>query len=307
MRQRWPVVIVVSVVLGICSGSLAGDASLLLETGICLEETAGDLDRAVEIYQKIIKDAEANRRYVAKAHYRLGMCYLKKGQKAQAHATFEELIANFPEQTRLVEAARNRLPGRMRYFVRLVLGENGALTFEGQSTTWEELPLLLEDVPNRAQTVLEFAIALDRLSVADVDITRRRAVRFIKRFGFKYFSYIGVHPLGSKGSPAQKVALEARAAGLIGHWKFDGNANDLVGDHDGDVQGATLTDGVSGLAYYFDGEDDYISLGRMSSMQNLSMAISSNDSPHAKPAMARGSCPARRKVLGLSIPPPSAL
>ncbi len=39
----------------------------------------------------------------------------------------------------------------------------------------------------------------------------------------------------------------------IAHWKFDGNANDAIGNNHGTVTGATLTTGVSGQAYYFDG------------------------------------------------------
>lgn len=45
----------------------------------------------------------------------------------------------------------------------------------------------------------------------------------------------------------------------IAHWKFDGNANDAVGNNHGTVTGATLTTGVSGQAYYFDGYD-YITI-----------------------------------------------
>ncbi|UCF43774.1 MAG: hypothetical protein JSV99_02260, partial [Planctomycetota bacterium] len=46
--------------------------------------------------------------------------------------------------------------------------------------------------------------------------------------------------------------------GLVGYWKLDGNANDSTGKNHGIVNGATLTDGISGQAYYFDGKDDYI-------------------------------------------------
>lgn len=42
--------------------------------------------------------------------------------------------------------------------------------------------------------------------------------------------------------------------GLVGHWPLNGNANDISGNnHHGRVMGATLTQGVSGEAYRFDG------------------------------------------------------
>ena len=61
----------------------AAPASVLLEKGIFNEETKGDLAAAIGIYRQIIEDDKANRKYVAEAHYRLGLCLLKKGKKEQ--------------------------------------------------------------------------------------------------------------------------------------------------------------------------------------------------------------------------------
>jgi hypothetical protein len=48
--------------------------------------------------------------------------------------------------------------------------------------------------------------------------------------------------------------------GLAAYYKFDGDATDSSGHgHHGTVYGATLTAGISGGAYSFDGVDDYIS------------------------------------------------
>lgn len=49
--------------------------------------------------------------------------------------------------------------------------------------------------------------------------------------------------------------------GLVGWWKFNGNANDSAGSANGTVYGASLTQGQnsqSDSAYAFDGIDDYI-------------------------------------------------
>jgi len=52
--------------------------------------------------------------------------------------------------------------------------------------------------------------------------------------------------------------------GLVGWWKFDGDATDSSGNgYDGTVNGATLTadrHGQANEAYSFDGTDDYISM-----------------------------------------------
>jgi beta-lactamase regulating signal transducer with metallopeptidase domain/uncharacterized protein YihD (DUF1040 family) len=46
----------------------------------------------------------------------------------------------------------------------------------------------------------------------------------------------------------------------IGYWNFDGNAKDSIGNNHGTVYGATLTEGISGQAYYFEGDGDCISI-----------------------------------------------
>jgi hypothetical protein len=59
--------------------------------------------------------------------------------------------------------------------------------------------------------------------------------------------------------------------GLIGYWRFAGNALDATGcDHDGTVAGASLVpdvDGTPDSAYAFDGVDDVIDLGAASSLE----------------------------------------
>ncbi len=84
-------------------------ASTLLQEGIFIEETVGDLDAAIKIYEKIAASDEKNRTYAALAQYRLGMCYLKKGQKQEAAVAFRKLIDRFPMQTERVAQAKGQL------------------------------------------------------------------------------------------------------------------------------------------------------------------------------------------------------
>lgn len=83
--------------------------SELLEKAIFTEETLGDLDAAIDIYREILDRAETERGYIAQAHFRLGMCYLKKGQKDEAVAALQKLVEEFPKQQDLVAQARARL------------------------------------------------------------------------------------------------------------------------------------------------------------------------------------------------------
>lgn len=111
MKKR----ILLSVVLGTAICSLffhagAESISVLLEKGIYLEETRGDLDAAIEIYRKIMDESKSNRTYAAQANYRLGMCYMKKGDKAESVKIFKDFVTKYPEQKDLVEKAFKYIP-----------------------------------------------------------------------------------------------------------------------------------------------------------------------------------------------------
>ena len=93
---------------------------------------------------------------------------------------------------------------RQQYFVQLVVAKK-RMTFEGQDTTWEELPQSLEQVPNRQRTALCLAIASDEVTPKQKDEARARAGRLAREHGFEYLSLVGAHPLGSKSGPSQTI------------------------------------------------------------------------------------------------------
>jgi len=68
-----------------------------------------DIDKAIEIYSQIVKDAEAQRPQIAEAQYRLGVCLLKKGQKDKARDAFDTLVRQYSEQKGLVVKAQAEL------------------------------------------------------------------------------------------------------------------------------------------------------------------------------------------------------
>jgi hypothetical protein len=88
----------------------AESPSELLEKGIYAQETKGDIDSAITIYQQLVAESDVNRSLAAQAQFRLGQCYLKKNQTADATAAFQKLIHDFPNETNLVAQAREHLP-----------------------------------------------------------------------------------------------------------------------------------------------------------------------------------------------------
>lgn len=84
------------------------DPEVLFKAAIEMEEVDGDLEAAIEKYQKIIADNGNNRTLAAKAMLRLGACYEKLGQE-EARRVYERLIKEYPDQSREAESARQRL------------------------------------------------------------------------------------------------------------------------------------------------------------------------------------------------------
>ncbi len=96
------------------------------------------------------------------------------------------------------------------YFVRWVIQDEKTMTFEGAPVTLDQLPSLLEKVPNRAQTVLEMGYSTE-ISVKLRDEYLARAGALAHKLGFKHASDIGQQKLGSKGSPPQEVQTTYKA------------------------------------------------------------------------------------------------
>jgi len=73
------------------------------------KEKAGDFDGAIQVYQEITTNTEANQRHVAQAYYRMGVCYLRNGDRDNAKKQFEHLMSEFPRKLSAVANARREL------------------------------------------------------------------------------------------------------------------------------------------------------------------------------------------------------
>jgi hypothetical protein len=84
------------------------------------------------------------------------------------------------------------------------------MTFEGREVTWQELPALIEKLPNRPRTVLELAAASGGVTIEHFDAARNQAAQLVNKYGLEYLSLIGTHPVGSKGSAPQDLPGKER-------------------------------------------------------------------------------------------------
>jgi hypothetical protein len=100
-------VVLVVVTAGTTFSAASGD---LLQKAIYTEETVGNLDEAMKLYEQVISEGKAGQEAAAQAQYRLGLCHLKKGEEAEAKAAFEKLIADYPDAKELIAKAREHVP-----------------------------------------------------------------------------------------------------------------------------------------------------------------------------------------------------
>ena len=90
----------------------AATPSELLQKAIYTEETVGNLDEAMKLYEQVIAEGKSSQEAAAQAQYRLALCYQKKGREAEAKAAFETLIENYPNAKDLVAQAANTCRAR---------------------------------------------------------------------------------------------------------------------------------------------------------------------------------------------------
>jgi Tol biopolymer transport system component len=83
-------------------------AGELFQEALYLEEAEGDLEKAIELYQKILEQFPEEREVAVKAQLHIGLCYEKLGLK-EAQEAFEKVIQNFPDQEEEVKIARQKL------------------------------------------------------------------------------------------------------------------------------------------------------------------------------------------------------
>lgn len=118
----------------------AGDLPLLLERGIFEEETAGDINGAIGIYEQIIQAEKSRRPYLAEAHLRLGLCYLKQDKPREARAAFDVVAEKFADVAEVAARARKELAALLPDDAAPVVVSTSPLAFAG------DVPASLEEI-----------------------------------------------------------------------------------------------------------------------------------------------------------------
>ena len=96
------------VVAFVLAGIGQQSAEQLYKTGLYEEEVGGNLQKAIEIYQDILKQFPDNRGIAAMAQLHIGLCYDKLGT-SEAEKAFQKVLDNYPDQSEAVGEAKRKL------------------------------------------------------------------------------------------------------------------------------------------------------------------------------------------------------
>jgi Tol biopolymer transport system component len=83
-------------------------AAEIFEKAFYYEDVQGDLQKAIELYEQILKKFSGNHKIAANAQLHIGICYEKLG-KTEAINAYEQVLKNYAGQAKQVAEARVRL------------------------------------------------------------------------------------------------------------------------------------------------------------------------------------------------------
>lgn len=106
--NRFLICVFIVAMVFLSQGFSQQNAEQLFQAGVYQEEVGGDLEKAIAIYERIIKEFPNNRETAAKAQLQIGLCYEKLGLEGALKA-YEEVISNYGEQKDVVAKAKTRL------------------------------------------------------------------------------------------------------------------------------------------------------------------------------------------------------
>ena len=114
MNARWLTVVAVIVASAfLSSAAVQQTAAQLYQSGVYAEEIEGNLQKAIGIYEQVLKQFPSNRDTAANAQLHIGLCYERMGLE-RAREAFERVIKNYPGQAAAVAVARAKLDAIIR-------------------------------------------------------------------------------------------------------------------------------------------------------------------------------------------------
>jgi len=189
---------------------LGATLSTQIREGVYKEQVEGNLDAAIKIYEGIITAHADNQRYAAQATYRLGLCYLKKGQKDKAIEQFERIVSDYPSQKIVSRKAKTQL-NKLKPAASIAKGD----------TTAESLKVIDAPWVDNEKTVLELKTPAG-MCIGNISYTAKTEKRDNKDFWI-IESYMTI--------PIQRMQQYTRVDAEVGSYRpVYGRTKNWMGD-----------------------------------------------------------------------------
>ncbi|HUB24309.1 MAG TPA: M56 family metallopeptidase [Tepidisphaeraceae bacterium] len=179
-----------------------------------------------------------------------GNCVISGGASGYTDAEANSIVNAI--ESAIQEADQGGTGARVRHFVTLVVAPD-RMTFQGDDVTWDQLPDVLQRVPDRANTVLCVGYTSDQVTLAQFN--EARFAELAQKYGFAYLSNIGQQPIGTKGradQPVPAVAEVVRKAVNTISTCADGDPK--VNDALKSLDGLPESEAVAQVATYLDSD-----------------------------------------------------
>jgi Tol biopolymer transport system component len=116
--KKVSIIIIVGLLVALGAGFSAPQSSHdLFQKALVKERTEGNLEDAIQLYQRIVREFAEDRPLAAKALLQMGQCYEKLGN-AEARKAYERLVRDYADQNEVAAQARTRLAALRKPAVR---------------------------------------------------------------------------------------------------------------------------------------------------------------------------------------------
>src|SRR6266852_1144683 len=89
--------------------ALAQSGYDLFQKALVKERAVGDVEEALRLYQRIVKEFSGNHVLAAKAQLRMGLLYDRLGRKADAQRAYQAVVNQYADQTNESRQARAKI------------------------------------------------------------------------------------------------------------------------------------------------------------------------------------------------------
>src|SRR2546426_7395937 len=89
--------------------ALAQSGYDLFQKALVKERAVGDVEEALRLYQRIVKEFGGNHALAAKAQLRMGLLYDRLGREAEAQRAFQVIVNQYADQANEAQQARAKI------------------------------------------------------------------------------------------------------------------------------------------------------------------------------------------------------